>query len=75
MKDKVYDGFINYATILSSQSFRDVTVDTLIWTFACTGIAFIMGLLAALSLHDEFRGRGMLRAVLLVPMSSARCLL
>ena len=67
MKDKVFDGFNNYTTILSSQSFRDVTVNTLIWTFACTGVAFIMGLLAALSLHHEFAGRGLLRAVLLVP--------
>ncbi len=67
MKDKVFDGLNNYSTILASDSFRAVTINTLIWTVASTGIAFVLGLLAALALHEEFRGRGVLRAVLLVP--------
>jgi multiple sugar transport system permease protein len=67
MKDKVYVGLDNYVTILTSQSFRDVTVNTLIWTISSTLISFLLGLCAALALHREFAGRGVLRAVLLVP--------
>jgi multiple sugar transport system permease protein len=67
MKDKVYVGLDNYVTILTSQSFRDVTVNTLIWTVASTFFSFMLGLCAALALHREFAGRGVLRAVLLVP--------
>lgn len=67
MKDKIYVGFENYVTILTSESFHDVTINTLIWTVASTSIAFLLGLGAALALHREFAGRGVLRAVLLIP--------
>jgi multiple sugar transport system permease protein len=67
MKDKVYVGLDNYVTILTSESFRDVTVNTLIWTISSTLVSFLLGLCAALALHREFAGRGVLRAVLLVP--------
>ncbi|HTN62699.1 MAG TPA: sugar ABC transporter permease [Devosia sp.] len=67
MKDKIFIGLDNYTRILSSSSFREVTVNTFIWTVASTFFSFILGLCAALSLHREFIGRGMLRAVLLIP--------
>lgn len=67
MKDKVFVGLDNYAAILASKSFREVTLNTLIWTVASTFFAFLLGLGAALSLHREFAGRGLLRAILLVP--------
>ncbi|NTA83822.1 sugar ABC transporter permease [Agrobacterium tumefaciens] len=67
MKDKVFVGLDNYVTILSSSAVHQVTVNTLIWTFFSTLLAFALGLCAALSLHREFIGRGFLRAVLLVP--------
>lgn len=67
MKDKIFIGLDNYTRILSSSSFREVTVNTFIWTVASTFFSFVLGLCAALSLHREFIGRGMLRAVLLIP--------
>jgi multiple sugar transport system permease protein len=67
MKDKIFVGLDNYVTILKSESFRDVTFNTLIWTVSSTFFAFVLGLFAALSLHREFMGRGVLRAVLLIP--------
>jgi multiple sugar transport system permease protein len=67
MKDKIFVGLDNYATILSSASFWDVTLNTLMWTVFSTGFAFILGLAAALALHREFAGRGLLRAILLIP--------
>ena len=67
MKDKIFVGLDNYVTILTSESFREVTWNTLIWTVSSTFFAFALGLFAALSLHREFVGRGVLRAVLLIP--------
>ena len=67
MKDKIFVGLDNYVAILTSASFRDVTFNTLIWTFFSTLFAFVLGLFAALSLHREFVGRGVMRALLLVP--------
>jgi multiple sugar transport system permease protein len=67
MKDKVFVGLDNYAAILSSASFREVTLNTLVWTVFSTVFAFLIGLAAALALHREFIGRGVLRALLLIP--------
>ena len=67
MKDKIFDGLNNYSTLLASESFWAVTLNTLIWTVSCTLVAFLMGLCAALSLHREFAGRGFMRAILLIP--------
>jgi len=67
MNQKVFVGFDNYWAILTSKSFRDVTYNTLIWTIVSTFFAYVLGLGAALALNREFLGRGVLRAVLLVP--------
>lgn len=67
MRDKIWTGLDNYVRVLSSPVFHEVTVQTIIWTFASTVIAFLLGLGAALSLHREFVGRGVMRALLLIP--------
>lgn len=67
MKDKVWDGLNNYRTILNSASFWAVTWNTVIWTVSSTFVAFVLGYLAALALNREFAGRGLLRAILLIP--------
>lgn len=67
MRDKIFTGMDNYATVLSSRSFRVVTLNTLIWTFGSTFLSFVIGGAAALALHREFAGRGVLRALLLIP--------
>ncbi len=67
MRDKIWTGLSNYATVLNSPVFHEVTVQTLIWTLASTLVSFLLGLGAALSLHREFVGRGVMRALLLIP--------
>ncbi|MEX0853543.1 MAG: sugar ABC transporter permease [Bauldia sp.] len=67
IRDKIFVGLDNYGTILTSASFRDVTINTLIWTISSTLFAFLLGLFAALALHREFVGRGILRAIFLIP--------
>ncbi len=67
MEDKIFVGLDNYIRILTSESFREVTWNTLIWTVFSTFFAFALGLGAALSLNREFVGRGLMRGILLVP--------
>jgi multiple sugar transport system permease protein len=67
MADKSFIGLDNYARILTSPAFLDVTINTAIWTVASTVFAFALGFGAALALNREFMGRGLMRAILLVP--------
>ena len=67
LRDKVFVGFDNYTLILNSDVFWRVTANTFIWTVVSTLIAFVLGLGAALALNRDFVGRGVLRAILIIP--------
>ncbi|MXU65051.1 carbohydrate ABC transporter permease [Oceanomicrobium pacificus] len=67
MQDKIFNGIDNYITILTAESFHEVTINTMVWTFWSTFMAMILGLGAALVLNREFVGRGVLRGLLLIP--------
>ena len=67
LRDKIFVGWDNYTAILSSEVFWKVTLNTVIWTLSSTIIAFILGFATALALHRDFLGRGVLRAVLIIP--------
>ena len=67
LRDKIFNGVDNYEAILTSGVFWKVTGNTVIWMIASTLISFLLGLGCALSLNREFAGRGILRAVLLIP--------
>jgi multiple sugar transport system permease protein len=67
LRDKVFIGLENYRALLSSGVFWKVTGNTVIWTLASTFFAFLLGLCCALALHREFVGRGVMRAILLIP--------
>jgi multiple sugar transport system permease protein len=67
LKDKIFIGIDNYTAILTSEVFWRVTLNTFIWTLASTVIAFILGFGSALALHRDFIGRGVLRAILIIP--------
>ncbi len=67
LKDKTFVGLANYSAILNSDVFWRVTVNTVIWTLASTVISFVLGFGSALALHRDFVGRGVLRAILIIP--------
>lgn len=67
MRDKIWVGLENYGTVLTSEAFHNTTWNTLIWTLGSTCLSFVLGSAAALALHREFAGRGMMRAMLLIP--------
>lgn len=67
LANKKFNGLDNYVAILTSPIFWKVSWQTLVWTVLSTIFAFLLGLGAALALHREFVGRGVLRGILLVP--------
>jgi multiple sugar transport system permease protein len=67
LRDKIFVGVDNYTAILTSDVFWRVTLNTVIWTLASTIIAFVLGYASALALHRDFFGRGILRAILIIP--------
>src|SRR5262245_5857719 len=67
LRDKSFIGFENYTLILSSEVFWRVTLNTFIWTIVSTLVAFVLGIGAALALLKKFRGRSVLRAILIIP--------
>lgn len=67
MDDKIWVGLDNYSRILRSESFRNVTSNTLEWTILSTFFAYIIGFGAALVIQREFPGRSIVRGLLLIP--------
>jgi multiple sugar transport system permease protein len=57
----------NFTNVLTSPGFVDALVTTLVYSVAGTACAIGLGLVAALALRQPFRGRGLVRACMLVP--------
>ena len=60
-------GFENYADAFGSTDFWAAVKNTFIFTFFSVGLELAIGLGMALAMHEAFRGRGLLRTVVLVP--------
>jgi multiple sugar transport system permease protein len=64
-----YTGISNYDAILTDGSldFWKTTRNTLYWTIGSTFFAFVLGFGSALVVQRQFIGRGIVRAILLIP--------
>lgn len=60
-------GFDNYIDALSSSEFWEAMKTTVLFTVISVGLELVIGLGMALVMHQAFRGRALLRAVVLVP--------
>ncbi len=58
----------NYRQLFADQRFHEALVHTLVFTVLATLIPIVLGTLAALVFHREFRGRGILRTIFVMPM-------
>lgn len=65
--EPVFSGLKNYARLLNDPDLRGSLAQTALWTFGSVVIQFVIGLVAALILNESFRGRGLARALLLIP--------
>jgi multiple sugar transport system permease protein len=60
-------GLRNYSTTLKDPVFWDAFKTTFIFTGASVLLELILGLAMAIAMHSAFKGRGVLRTVILVP--------
>jgi multiple sugar transport system permease protein len=60
-------GLKNYTEAFGSSEFWDAVVTTFIFTGLSVSLELVIGLGMALAMHEAFRGRGLLRTVVLVP--------
>jgi trehalose/maltose transport system permease protein len=60
-------GFANYHTLIHDTIFRDTVVLTIKFTVITVSLEFLLGLIIALVVNSHFKGRGVMRAIMLVP--------
>jgi trehalose/maltose transport system permease protein len=60
-------GIDNYRELWHDTIFRDTVVLTIKFTAITVGFEFVLGLIIALVVNSSFKGRGVMRAVMLVP--------
>ena len=58
---RTFNGLGNYTTLLRSERFWDITWNTFYWTIFSTFFAFVIGFAAAIVIHRDFIGRGVVR--------------
>lgn len=63
----VFIGLKNYISILADPAFWQAFKLSIIWTFATIAGQVVIGVVAALILHEEFKGRGVARAFVMLP--------
>src|SRR6266403_3491191 len=60
-------GLENYRTLWHDTFFRNSVVETVKFTVITVSFEFVLGLIIALVVNSSFKGRGVMRAVMLVP--------
>ncbi|NKJ39717.1 sugar ABC transporter permease [Rhizobium sp. SG570] len=60
-------GIDNYATMLANSNFQRTLITTAWFAIVSVAAEMVLGVLAALLLNQEFKGRGMLRALMILP--------
>jgi len=62
-----YVGFRNYQRLYEDSAFRDALVHTIVFTVSSVAIETVLGIIVALVIHSNFRGRGLVRTSMLIP--------
>jgi trehalose/maltose transport system permease protein len=60
-------GLSNYAFMFSDPTFWTAMINTVVFTVVSVTLEFLFGLAIALGINQAFRGRGLVRAAILVP--------
>lgn len=66
-KDIQFIGLENYINLFKDKLFWNALVKTILWVVFGVGLQFLFGFILALLLNRKFKGRGMVRAVSLIP--------
>jgi multiple sugar transport system permease protein len=60
-------GLANYRSIIGSPTFLRVITNSLIWTVVIVAIQFVIGMASAILLSQKFRGRLVMRSLVILP--------
>ena len=67
---KGFNGIANFTKVLKSSSFGLVLQNTLVWTVAVVVLSTVLGVILALLLNNQFRGRKIARAIVVFPWAT-----
>jgi ABC-type sugar transport system permease subunit len=67
-EEREFIGLDNYLWTIQSPNFLNALTVTLIFTLAAVTLEFLLGLALALLVNKEFRGQGIVRTVLMLPL-------
>src|SRR5438093_7414859 len=62
-----WDNYFGPAGVIHDTIFKDAVIETVKFTVITVSFEFVLGLIIALVVNSSFKGRGMMRAVMLVP--------
>src|SRR5438874_7093632 len=62
-----WDNYFGPAGIIHDTVFKDAVIETVKFTVITVSFEFVLGLIIALVVNSSFKGRGVMRAVMLVP--------
>jgi multiple sugar transport system permease protein len=68
---KGFAGLDNFTKVLKSSTFALVLKNTVIWTIVVVGLSTLIGFVLALILNNEFRGRKIVRAIVVFPWATS----
>ena len=66
-KDIAFNGVANYIEALGDSKFQSSFFKTIIWVVAGVGFQLLFGFILAILLNQEFKGRGAIRAISMIP--------
>jgi len=66
-----FNAFKNFANLFQQEDFLEVMLRSLYWTGLAVAVKTIFGLVLALLLNVEYKGRKILRALIIIPWASA----
>jgi len=66
-KGTPFIGLANYQTIFKDPTFLQALTNTILFLIIVVGLVIVLGLLVAQALHIDFKGRGIVRSLALIP--------
>lgn len=70
-KIKGYNGIQNYLEVFEEPAFWTTLSNTIVWTIVVVGLSTIIGFILAMVLNQEFKGRKIVRAIVIFPWATA----
>ncbi len=68
---KDFNGFENYISVFKRPAFWNTLKNTMIWTVVVVGLSTLFGFILAMVLNVEFKGRKIVRAIIVFPWATA----